>query len=98
MPEPISGHIRVRCRTIRCQKNLMGGFDFDSEKWKKGFLSQKILCTTCNKTYVYSRDELILTPAKIQEEEMVKDETVAAAPGVLRRIPRGARDVLSPWV
>lgn len=76
MQRPISGSVVIRCKTPNCPGGYTGDFVFDLEEWKEGFKDQARTCETCNKTYIYSQNDVTLIPAKDPAEKEV-DKTSA---------------------
>jgi hypothetical protein len=67
-PKPISGSVTIKCKTDKCSSQFAEDFVFDLANWQEQFTDQDLTCGTCKKTYIYSRTDLILTPAKIVKE------------------------------
>jgi hypothetical protein len=64
----ISGSVRIDCKTEKCSGNFGGDFAFNLEDWINGFKEQKLKCLICQKTYTYTKKDIISTPATIPPE------------------------------
>jgi hypothetical protein len=56
----LPGNVSVK---LSCDHVVSRGFVFDLEEWAAGFQEQEIICPICESKGLYSRKNLVLTPA-----------------------------------
>jgi hypothetical protein len=61
--KPISGGVSIQCKTERCSGGFTGSFVFDLSKYIEEFKDIELKCVLCEKTHIYTRKDVTLTPA-----------------------------------
>jgi hypothetical protein len=74
MQKFIPGSVVINCKTPNCSGQFAGDFIYDTTAWKENFPAQKLTCKICNKTYDYSRNDIISIPVQAPKETAA-DET-----------------------